>query len=80
MEKPQKVGRTVFKILTGAIIGSAIGSILGLTLAPGKGSETRQYIKDKSLEVFLKSKEVLKDKKNVGICKRVIIKLLTRKK
>ncbi len=79
MSKPKKVGKKVFHILTGAIIGSAVGSILGLTLAPKKGKETREYIKDQSMKVFLKSKEAVENK-DMGFCKKMIIKLLTRKK
>jgi gas vesicle protein len=78
MEKP-KVGRKIFRILTGVIIGSAVGSILGLTLAPKKGSDTRQYLKDKSMEVFLDSKKALEAKK-MGFFKRMLVKILTRKK
>jgi len=71
----------MFKVLTGVIVGSAIGSILGLTLAPKKGAETRKYLKDKSMEVFLRSKEAIKNKdNNMGFFKRLIVKLLTRKK
>lgn len=79
MQNP-KVGKKVFRILTGMIIGSAIGSILGLTLAPKKGVETRKYLKDKSMEIFLRSKEAMKNEKNMGFFKRTLIKLLTRKK
>lgn len=80
MKKP-RVGKKVFRILTGMVVGSAIGSILGLTLAPKKGEETRKYLKDKSMEVFLKSKEVLEDDNNeMGLLKRILVKLLTRKK
>lgn len=80
MKKP-KVAKSIFKVLTGVIIGSAIGSILGLTLAPKKGAETRKYIKDKSMEVFLRSKEALRDNgSGMGFFKRLLVKLLTRKK
>lgn len=80
MEKP-KVGKKLFRVLTGVIIGSAVGSILGLTLAPKKGEETRQILKDKSMEMYLKSKEVLNDKKpKKGLFKRMAVRMLTGKK
>ena len=61
--KKPKVGKKIFKVLTGVVIGGAIGSILGLTLAPKKGKETRQYLRDKSLEMFLEGKAHFKDEK-----------------
>lgn len=79
MKKP-RLGKKVFRVLTGVIIGSAVGSILGLTLAPKKGTETRKYLKDKSMEVFLKSKEAMEQDDKMGFFKRLAIKLLTRKK
>lgn len=79
MLKKPKVAKKTVKILTGVIIGSAVGSILGLTLAPKKGKESRQYIKDKSMEVFLSSQNALKNKKT-PLWKKVIIKVLTKKK
>ena len=75
-----KVGRKVFKILTGVIVGGAIGSILGITLAPKKGKETREYLRDKSMEMFLEGKDYLKEDKKIGFFKRCIIKLLTKKR
>lgn len=80
MKKP-KVTKKVFRVLTGVIVGSAVGSILGLTLAPKKGTETRKYLKDKSMEVFLKSKKALEENdNNMGFLKRLMVKVLTRKK
>ncbi len=79
MKKP-KVGRKLFRVLTGMVIGSAVGSILGLTLAPKKGADARKYLKDKSIDVFLRSKEAIRNKENMGFCKRMLIKFLTRKK
>jgi len=80
MKKP-KVGKKIFRVLTGMVIGSAIGSILGLTLAPKKGEDTRKYIKDKSMEVFLNSKKSLEENgKKMGFFKRMLVKFLTRKK
>ncbi len=34
------------KVIMGAVIGGAIGSVLGASIAPKKGSETRQDIVD----------------------------------
>ena len=79
MQKP-KVGKKLFRVLTGVIIGSAVGSILGLTLAPKKGEETRQMIKDKSMEMYLKGKQALEGEKKPGFIKRLLIGLMTRKK
>jgi len=78
MEKP-KIGKKIFKLLTGVVVGGAIGSILGLTLAPRKGTETRQYLRDKSLEMFLEGKAVIKEDKKMFFLKRWLIKLLTPK-
>jgi len=36
------------KLIKGIIIGGAIGSILGMTIAPKTGKETREIIKKKS--------------------------------
>lgn len=78
--KKPKVGKKIFKLLTGVIVGGAIGSILGLTLAPRKGKETRQMLRDKSLEMFLEGKAQIKEGKKMNFFKRCIIKLLTSKK
>lgn len=80
MLKKRKVGKGVFKVLTGVIVGGAIGSILGLTLAPQKGKETRKAIRDKSLEMFLKGRKELKEQHEMGTIKKTIIKVLTPKK
>ena len=58
MAEEKKVTKKLENLVTGVIIGGAIGSVLGLTLAPRKGSETRQIIKDKSQELLEKGKEV----------------------
>jgi gas vesicle protein len=78
MKKP-KVGKKVFKLLTGVVVGGAIGSILGLTLAPKKGKETREFIRDKSMKMFLQGKARFKQDKEVGAVKRFLIKILTPK-
>ena len=80
MVNTPKVSKGIFKILTGFIVGGAIGSILGLTLAPREGKETRRAIREKSLEMFLKGKAQFKDEQKIGIIKRAIIRILTPKK
>ena len=80
MLEKKRVGKGILKVLTGVIVGGAIGSILGLTLAPRKGKDTRKAIREKSLEMFLKGKSELKHDQNMSPIKRVIIKALTPKK
>ena len=40
------------KLVTGIIIGGAIGSIIGVTMAPKTGKETRKIIQQKSSGAF----------------------------
>lgn len=51
-------------IALGLIVGSAVGAALGVLFAPDKGSNTREYIKDESLnvvDVIKKDASVLKE-------------------
>ncbi len=64
----------------GCGVGSAVGSILGLTLAPKKGAETRRAIKHNTMKVFLRSKKALRENKNIGFAKKIVIKWLTNNK
>lgn len=48
---------TLDKIVMGALIGTAIGSAVSLTLAPQKGKETRDYLKEKGKDVGSAAKE-----------------------
>ena len=54
----QKIGKKLDRLIMGVILGGAVGSVLGLTLAPRKGKETRQIIKEKSQDLLEKGKEV----------------------
>lgn len=47
----------VDKLLVGAIIGGAIGSVVGLTLAPKEGKETRKNIAAASKSLLGKHKQ-----------------------
>ncbi len=78
--KAKTVTKGVFKLLTGFIVGGAVGSILGLTLAPKKGKDSREYLRDQSMKMFLKGKEYIQDEKKPGVVKRVILKLLAPRK
>jgi gas vesicle protein len=46
------------KLIMGAIIGVAVGSVVGMTIAPQKGKETRRIIAEKGKEAYEKSKEI----------------------
>jgi len=39
---------TTGKIIVAATVGAAIGAVIGILFAPGKGSETRNKIRDES--------------------------------
>jgi Gas vesicle protein len=39
---------TTLKVLTGVLVGAAIGTITGILIAPDRGSNTRKKIKDES--------------------------------
>jgi len=58
MEENKKIGRSVDRLIMGVILGGAIGSVLGLTLAPKKGKETRAIIKQKGQDILEKGKDV----------------------
>ncbi len=55
-EEPKKEGSKLDRLIMGVILGGAIGSVLGLTLAPRKGKETREMIKQKGQELVEKGK------------------------
>lgn len=43
--RKKKKNRLLDKIIMGAIVGGAIGSVLGASIAPKKGKETREELK-----------------------------------
>lgn len=50
--KKEKNLKKMGKLVKGIIIGGAIGSVLGVTLAPKSGRETREMIKKNSVKAF----------------------------
>lgn len=53
---PQRTSKKYGGLITGIVVGGAIGSVTSLLFAPKKGSETRADISDKSRELFEGSK------------------------
>jgi gas vesicle protein len=60
-DKPVKKQGHLDKILMGVIVGGAIGSVLGVGLAPKKGSETRKDIGKKANEILSSAREVINE-------------------
>lgn len=56
VEPKKKKG--IDKLVMGAIIGVAVGSVVGMAVAPQKGKETRKFISEKGKEALEKGKEV----------------------
>jgi gas vesicle protein len=65
----KKKGSRILNLLFGVIVGGAVGSVLGVTLAPKSGEENRKFIKEKSKEFFKKGSEFVEEKYK-GITKK----------
>lgn len=52
---PIKKRSSLDKLVKGIIIGGAIGSVVGVTLAPKSGKETRSDIKNKANTIMTKA-------------------------
>lgn len=57
-------GRTVLALLTGALIGTAIGAGLGVLFAPYKGKKTRRRIRHSVVGTAYDASKWLKDSKD----------------
>lgn len=60
-EQQKKQGH-LDKILMGVIVGGAIGSVIGVGLAPKKGSDTRKDIGKKANELLNSARDVINEK------------------
>jgi len=52
---------SVGKFLAGFMLGGAVGAVLGILLAPQSGEDTREFIAEKSEEVYKNTEESLKE-------------------
>lgn len=61
--KPQqpKKQSNLDKILMGVVLGGAIGSVLGVGLAPKKGADTRKDISKQANKIFKGAKDAVND-------------------
>lgn len=60
-KEQEKKKSTMDKLIMGAIVGGAIGSVIGMSIAPKKGKDTREFLAQKGKEAIEKGKEVTKE-------------------
>lgn len=53
------------KFILGALVGGAVGAVIGMLLAPRSGSETRELIKEEFETRYRDSADVLREKSDV---------------
>lgn len=58
-KKEEKKKSTLDKLIMGAIVGGAVGSVIGMSIAPQKGKETREMIAQKGKEIIKKGQETI---------------------
>ncbi len=58
-KKKEKKQNHLDKVLMGLVVGGAIGSVLGVGLAPKKGSETRKELSKHTGTVYKKARKSL---------------------
>lgn len=59
----QKKGffRLLDKIFMGIVVGGAVGSVIGMTMAPKKGKDTRELLKEKGKDVYAFGKKIVQE-------------------
>ncbi len=61
-ERKKGMWRKMDHLLLGVVVGGAVGSILGITLAPKSGRETRQEIAKKTEEIRKRVGNILENR------------------
>jgi gas vesicle protein len=61
---PKKQKTRVDKLIMGAIVGVAVGSVVGMAMAPQKGKETRKLIAQKGKEAIVLGKKFIDEHAN----------------
>ena len=58
-KKPKEEKKSkIDKLVMGMIVGGAIGSVVGMSIAPNKGKDTREYLNKKGKEILQKGQEM----------------------
>ena len=57
-EDQNKKKSHIDKLMMGAIVGGAVGSVIGMSIAPKKGKETREMLAQKGKDIIQKGQEV----------------------
>ena len=57
-KKEEKQKSKIDKLVMGAIVGGAIGSVIGMSIAPKKGKDTREFLTQKGKDIYDKGKEL----------------------
>lgn len=57
-EQAGKKHSKIDKLIMGAIVGGAVGSVIGMSIAPKKGSDTREILAQKGKDLLKKGQEM----------------------
>jgi gas vesicle protein len=57
-EETGKKHSKIDKLIMGAIVGGAVGSVIGMSIAPKKGSDTRGILAQKGKDLLKKGQEM----------------------
>ncbi len=57
-KEKEKKKSSIDKLIMGAIIGGAVGSVVGMSIAPKPGKETREIITQKGKDLYQKGMDI----------------------